>query len=58
MDVFRKDKAPCKERVHAWVKKFNAHGPDGKNFLCDQNLELPQFLRPIFAKIFPSLEKL
>ena len=26
LDVFRNDKALCKERVHAWVKKFNAHG--------------------------------
>ena len=31
--------------------------PGGKNFMCDQNLELPLFLRPIFAKFFPSLEK-
>ena len=31
--------------------------PSWKKFLCDQNLELPLFLQPIFGKFFPSLEK-
>ena len=26
LHVFRKDKAPFKKRVHAWVNKFDAHG--------------------------------
>ena len=25
LHVFRKDKAPCKKRAHAWLKKFDAH---------------------------------
>ena len=32
--------------------------PGGKNFLCDQNLELPLFLRPIFVKFFLSFNNL
>ena len=32
--------------------------PGGKNFLCDQNLELPLFLRSIVVKFFPSLKNL
>ena len=31
--------------------------PGGKNFLCDQNLELPLFLRPVHVNFFPNLEK-
>ena len=26
LQVFQKEKAPCKQRLHAWVKKFGAHG--------------------------------
>ena len=37
--------------------KTSTAAPGGKIFVCDQNLELPLFLRPVFAKFFPSLEK-
>ena len=34
------------------TKNTNPLSPSGKNFLCDQNLELPLFLRFIFVKFF------
>ena len=42
------------ESIHTTVESIS---PVGKKFLCDQNLELPLFLRPIFVNFSPSLEK-
>ena len=57
MIVFTKDFFDYTLYCSSVKEQLMMYTPGGKNFLCDQNLELPLFLRPIFAKFFLNPEE-